>query len=76
MSFEASQVPDTPPSTPTPIPVLEDRRHMTTGGNKRRRVSAVNLMNIMEEHHEEIMEKLQDIETLCRKDFLERLRKD
>jgi len=74
MSTSGYESPPTPPPTPTPVRV----RHMTTGGVRKavKRISCVNLKNIMEEYHEEVIDLLQDIETLCRKDFLERLKQD
>jgi len=66
--------PPSPPPTPTPVRV----RHMSTSGIRKpvKRISCINLKNIMEEYHEEVVDLLHDIETLCRKDFLERLKQD
>jgi len=51
---------------------------MKVGGKRLpvKRISAVNLKNIMEEYHEEVLDILHDIETLVRKDFLARLKEE
>jgi len=67
----------TPPPSPTPSQGTVSAR-MKVGGKRLpvKRISAVNLKNIMEEYHEEVLDILHDIETLVRKDFLARLKEE
>jgi len=72
--------PTPPPSPETPCPTRQDR--MTTGGKgvpatpKPQRISALKLANMIIDNHNDQMALLQDIHTLSRKDFLQRLREE
>lgn len=72
--------PTPPPSPETPCPTRQDR--MTTGGKgvptapKKPRMSAMSLANMIIQNHEDQMALLNDIHTLSRRDFLERLREE
>jgi len=76
--MDSFRLPTPPPTPTTPCPSTDSAKHrrMISGGKRLpvHRISNLNLKNIMEEYHEEVLEILHDIETLSRKNFLERLK--